>query len=114
MKYLMLICGPDTEDDPETVAAQMKQITAWMDAQHAAGAIAHPGYQLHPSTTARTIRSSGDGTPMVTDGPFIEAQEVIGGLIVLEHDTIDRAVEAASEWVRINPAWSIEIRPVLD
>src|SRR5690606_14055986 len=107
MKYLMLICGPDTEDDPETVAAQMKQITAWMDAQHAAGAIAHPGYQLHPSTTARTIRSSGARAPTVTEGQFNEAQEVSGGLIGLDHDTIARATEAASEWVRNTPAVSI-------
>jgi hypothetical protein len=50
---------------------------------------------------------------VITDGPFVEAQEVIGGVIVLEHDTVDQAVEAASEWVRINPTWAIEIRPTV-
>ncbi|MGH8827097.1 MAG: YciI family protein [Jiangellaceae bacterium] len=115
MKYAMLICGPESDWDssPEQVEVQMKQITAWMEAQTAAGAIAHRGYQLDAPNTARTIRPGAAGTPVITDGPFIEAQEVIGGVIVLEHDTVDQAVEAASEWVRINPAWAIEIRPTV-
>ena len=114
MKYVMLICGPDQWDiDPEQGAAEMERIGAWMEAQTAAGAIAHPGYQLAAPATARTIRPGAGSTAIVTDGPFVEAQEVIGGVVVLEHDNVDDAVKAASEWVRINPAWAIEVRPVV-
>lgn len=115
MKYVMFICGPDEWDvsDPERDAADMKKIGAWMEAQAAAGALAHPGFQLDAPAKARTIRPGSDRAAVVTDGPFVEAQEVIGGFVVLEHDTIEQAVEAASEWVRINPSWSIEVRPTV-
>lgn len=117
MKYVMFICGPADEDwegDPNEAAAQMKLIEAWMEEQGAAGAIAHPGFQLDAPATARTIRPGANGEAIVTDGPFVEAQEVIGGLVVLEYDTIEHAIEAAAGWVRINPTNAVELRPTLD
>jgi hypothetical protein len=109
VKYLMLICGPEVDDSPEEYERLMRLIGAWVEAQPP-GSIADMGQQLDRTTTARTIRA-GDGAPVVTDGPFVEAKEAIGGYMVLEHDTIDKAVEAAAEWVRINPSWVIEVRP---
>ena len=109
MKYLMLICGPEVEDGPEEYERIMARIGAWIEAQPP-GSIADMGHQLTPTSTARTIRAGTDA-PVVTDGPFIEAKEAIGGYMVLEHDTIEQAVEAASEWVRIDPRWVIEVRP---
>jgi hypothetical protein len=49
----------------------------------------------------------------VTDGPFIETKEAIGGFSVLEADTIDEAVEIARTWPGVDRGWiSVEVRPV--
>jgi hypothetical protein len=61
---------------------------------------------LQPSTTAKAIRGS-----VVTDGPFIEAKEVLAGFFVLEAQDLDHAVEIA----KLNPATlrgGIEVRPL--
>lgn len=113
MKYLMLICGPEYEGTPEENEREMERIRAWSDAQPP-GTIAESGYQLDWSRTAKTIRNRGDDSLVVTDGPFVEAKETIGGYMVLEHDTMEQAIEAAAEWVRINPTWSIELRPTIE
>ncbi len=65
------------------------------------------GYALHSSATATSVR--GD---TVTDGPFIEAKEVIAGFYILEARDLDHALEIS----RRNPAtWrgGVEIRPLL-
>jgi hypothetical protein len=50
----------------------------------------------------------------VTDGPYIEAKEVVGGFSVLEAATIDEAVEIASTWPGVDRGLvTIEVRPVV-
>jgi hypothetical protein len=67
------------------------------------------GQQLQPPTAAKTIRAG-----VVTDGPFIETKEVVGGYSVLETDTIDEAVEIAKTWPGVDRGWiTIEVRPVI-
>lgn len=64
-----------------------------------------------------TIRPRG-GAPTVTDGPFVETRETVGGLIVIEARDLNDAIRIAS----LHPAahlgeqygWAIEIRPVAD
>ena len=66
---------------------------------------------------AKTIRPR-KGRPAVTDGPFIEAKEVVGGLVIIEAENLDEAVKIAS----LHPAahigdgvgWGIEVRPIAD
>ena len=66
---------------------------------------------------ARTIRPK-NGQPVATDGPFIEAKEVVGGLVIIEAANMDEAVKIAS----LHPAahigdgvgWGIEVRPIAD
>jgi hypothetical protein len=66
---------------------------------------------------AKTIRPRG-GRPVVTDGPFIEAREVVGGLVIIEAESMDEAVRVAS----LHPAahlgedlgWAVEVRPIAD
>ena len=111
MKYLMLgaltetgqqLPGPDLE-------AWMAEIGAWYEKQGAAGTLADPGYQLDLPHTARTVRASG-----VTDGPFMEAKEVLAGYSLLETDTIDEAVEIAKTWPGVDRDWIVmELRPVM-
>ena len=111
MKYVILIM-----DTPEGLAkaaserdAWMSEIMAWYEKTGQSGKLAEGGAQLDRPSTAKTVRASG-----VTDGPFIEAKEVLGGYSVLETDTIDEAVEVARTWPGVDRGWiTIEVRPTL-
>src|SRR5688572_19748308 len=67
---------------------------------------------LHPVATAKSVRVR-DGKAVVTDGPFAETREQLGGFYLVEAKNIDEAVGIAS---RIPPAarGTIEIRPVME
>lgn len=117
MKYAMLICGdPDEWEQapPEVAAAGMKEIYAWFERWQAAGKIAQGGEQLQHPRTARTARGGPDGTPTVTDGPYLELKEVVGGFIFLEAENLDDAMAVASTWpgLAYGPGNSVEVRPV--
>lgn len=111
MKYLLLgaiteagqqLQGPDME-------AWMAEIGAWYEKQGAAGTLADPGHQLDFPDKAKTVRARG-----VTDGPYMEAKEVLAGYSLLETGTIDEAVELAKTWPGVDRDWIVmEIRPVM-
>ena len=67
-------------------------------------------YPLRSATTASTVRIR-DGELSVTDGPFAETREQIGGFFLIEAEDLDEAVQIASRWpsARIG---SIEVRPI--
>ncbi len=54
-----------------------------------------PGAALEPASTARSLRPSADGSPLVTDGPFAETKEVLGGFYLVECRDADQALELA-------------------
>ena len=68
------------------------------------------GEQLAGPATARRVDLTPDG-PVVTDGPFAEASEVVGGFAVVEVPSMDAAVELAKTWPGTGP---VEVRPTLD
>src|SRR3712207_3598943 len=109
MKFAMLICGPDT---PSTEFSQdeMREIYAWFEKWGQAGKIADAGVELDASRKAKTVRYGEGGAPVVTDGPYLELKEVVGGVVVLEADDIDDAVSVASTWPG-GPGVSVEVRP---
>jgi hypothetical protein len=50
----------------------------------------------------------------VTDGPYMEAKEVLGGYSLVETGTLDEAVELAKTWPGVDRGWiAMEIRPVM-
>jgi len=68
------------------------------------------GMALQEPATATAIR--GD---LLTDGPFIETKEVLGGYSVIEADTIDEAVEIGKTWPGVDRGWiTLEVRPVIE
>ncbi len=116
MKFAMLICGDDAEWStlaPDEEQDVMGQIYGWYERWQPTGRIADGGAELQPRGTARTIRTGPDGDAVVTDGPYLELKEVIGGLVLLETDTIEEAVEMAATWPRAAGMTAIEVRPVL-
>ena len=112
MRFMMLMipqryesAPPDAQPDPERVAAMMKYNEALKDA---GVLVTLDG--LHPPSMGARVSFAG-GKPMVTDGPFTEAKEVIGGYWMIE---VKSRAEAIA-WARRCPASDneiIEIRQV--
>ena len=116
MKYLVLLAGPADDDSwenatQEEIEAEMALHGAFAEAvaQRATllggEALAAPGESI-------TLRPSADGGPRtVTDGPYAESAEQIGGYYVIESDDRDTVVELCE----ILPAhYTLEIRPIVD
>jgi hypothetical protein len=70
------------------------------------------GEPLHPVNTARTLRIR-DGKQVVTDGPFAETKEVLGGYYLLNCNSLDEAIDLAKQ-IPDAKCGSVEIRPVVD
>jgi hypothetical protein len=116
-KFAMMLNGDEREFaelSPEQGEAQLQEIFAWFERWGAKGKIADSGVHLQPTSTAKTIRPGADGSPVVTDGPYLELKEVIGGLVVLEADDIDDAVAVAGTWPGMSGSASVEVRPIFD
>jgi hypothetical protein len=112
MKYVMLIFNTEAAGQltAEEYQAWSSEIFAWYEKQSAAGTMPDGGAQLQGPETARTVRAGG-----VTDGPFMETKEVLGGYSVLETDTYDQAVEIGKTWPGVDRGLiTIELRPVVE
>ena len=113
MKYMMLIAGDEeawaSRSEAETRELYAR-IGAFWNAEVEAGRIVE-GEELEPVATATTVRIGADGNPAVTDGPFVEGKEAIGGYAVLAVDDLDAALALASRWPV--PGGVLEIRPIV-
>ena len=113
MKYMMLI-GNTAEGwdhlDAEQQRALYERISAWWDERTAAGEVLE-GHQLQPAETATTVRLDRSGAASVTDGPFVEGKEMVGGYAIIDVPDLDAAIKLASGWPA--PDW-LEIRPVVE
>ena len=95
----------DTATDQDVVD-EMRLHEEFMAAVAAAGASVLGGEALQPSSTASTVR----GDALVTDGPFADTKEALGGFYVIEAPDLDVALRLA----KICPAGNVEVRPVLE
>jgi len=68
------------------------------------------GAELQPTATATTVRTR-DGERLVTDGPYAEVKEALGGFFILETDSIEEACRLAAE-IPAAEHGAIEVRPV--
>ena len=106
MQYLLLI-----HDDPGSYDdGLMEEYGAYSQALAASGALVGAN-QLQPADTATTV-SVRDGETVVTDGPFIETKEALGGYYLVEADTLDEAIEWAAK-IPSAKFGHIEVRPVV-
>jgi hypothetical protein len=109
MKYMLLIYAPESDYAPGEREACMLESSLLIDELVARGQFlaASP---LHPVATATSIRVR-EGRRLVTDGPFAETHEQLGGYYLIEVDHLDEAMEIAA---RIPGAkkGTVEIRPV--
>ena len=112
-KYMLLIYG--NEQRWETIsAAEMAEIDAGHVAfQKRAGDRILASGQLEPSSTATTLRGDGEA-PAVTDGPFLETKEVLGGFYLVEAADLDEAVALSRELAEVRHSHSgVEIKPLV-
>src|SRR4051812_25193446 len=109
-EFMMLICDDERPGVPAAeMMANYAAIGPWWAEQHAAGRV-KGGHKLQPASTARTVRIA-DGKATVTDGPFIESREIVGGYGIIEAPDLQAAVDIASTWAGTLPI-TIEVRPV--
>lgn len=112
MRYILLITAEDSDGHqlpPAQEAEAMAGYAAFTEALQGADAM-RGGERLRPSSTATTVRVR-DGEAFVTDGPFAETKEHLGGFYIIEAADLDEAVSWAA---RIPGAQfgSVEIRPI--
>jgi hypothetical protein len=109
--YLLNVCYPadSTRPSPEALERVMRDVTAVNKDMKAAGAWIFAG-GLYPPSSATVVRP-GNGELLLTDGPFIESKEQIGGFSLIRAPDLD----AALGWARklaLAIGVPIEIRPV--
>ncbi|MGH3073456.1 MAG: YciI family protein [Gaiellales bacterium] len=71
------------------------------------------GGQLQPVETATTVRVQ-NGETLLTDGPFIDAKEHLGGYFVMELDDLDAALEIAARIPAARMGGAVEVRPLVE
>ena len=117
MKYAMLIYGDDSAwvdlSEEEKAELRAQEMPRWMtlfdELQKADPNLA--GYELDGRGTAKVVRVR-NGERIVTDGPFAETKEVIGGVFVIDLPDLDEAIRLSS-LVPTAEHGSLEIRPIV-
>jgi hypothetical protein len=114
MKYLLTLYGDENrlaDRTPEQQAAAMKEWDVYTRATIEAGV--HVGAEgLQPASTATTVKIQEAGEPIVSDGPFAETKEQLGGYYLLDCRDLDDALEWAKRIPM--PGGTVEVRPVMD
>jgi hypothetical protein len=108
MKYALLAYsarppaadGGAREMDPGIAAVlERPDVTGWV--------------RLESPDSATTVRS-GERRTLLTDGPFVDSKEFLGGLILIEADDLDGALAVAAELQELGATAAIEVRPVFE
>lgn len=111
MKFLLLLYGDEAAEAAMPVSEQRRVIDEheeFTDRLREDDAYVS-GEALDQSSSARTLRDDG----LVTDGPFAEAREQMGGVYVITCADIDQAIAYAKQ-VPKSPGLTVEVRPLLD
>jgi hypothetical protein len=114
MKYLFALYNQEGEWEdasPEEMKAEMDRWDAYGKEAVEKGAYV-AGEALQESTTASTVRIKEGTDPVVTDGPFAEAKEQLGGFYLFECKDLDEALEYARRIPYRDGV--VEVRPVMD
>jgi hypothetical protein len=110
MKYALLnYASPESRDIPED---QLKSIVAEYQA-----ILDEPGVlddmQLQGTEAATTVRVR-NGEALLSDGPFVDAKEYLGGLCLLEADNLDEATALAARLPAARMGGAVEVRPIVE
>jgi hypothetical protein len=114
VKYMLLIWdNPDTRERffGEEGAAMMREMDEIIAELTESGELVGGEALADPSNT-KTVKVR-DGVPAITDGPFAEAKEHMGGYLIVECETPERATEIAARWPSARFC-AMEVRPIMD
>lgn len=113
MKYLLLIYGEPPAEPPTEAATQTMIDEYWVyEKQVADAGVRLASDALQHVETATTVQVSRNGERVVTDGPFAETREVLGGYYLLDVPDLDAAIEWAARCPGSQNGGKIEVRPI--
>jgi hypothetical protein len=105
-QYLILIYGDEAQVEHDPTLYQRHVAFAEANGKSLVG-----GNALESVSTATSIRTSADGQATVTDGPFAETKEALGGYYLIEAADLDEAIAIAKQVP--SPFGGVEVRPVM-
>lgn len=114
MHYVMMIY--QSENWPMVPNSEKNRIHeacgVWHD-ELVKGGFSRAAYALQPPSTAKTLRGSSDNL-LMTDGPFVETKEVLGGFEILECRDLDQALALAKNFPALSAGCChVEVRPLI-
>jgi hypothetical protein len=113
MRYLLQIYPDTATAEFARLSAQEQEaiLSEYMAIGQSPGVIG--GDQLQPVETATTVRVQ-DGETLLTDGPFVDAKEHLGGYLLVEAEDLDAALEIAARIPAARMGGAIEVRPLVE
>ncbi len=99
--------NPNTEPTPEEVEAEIKEWMDWIGSIGAQGKLKNHGEAL--GFEGKTMHADGS----VTDGPYAEVKEIVGGFIIVSTDNIDEATELAKGCPGLANGGKVEVRDIM-
>jgi hypothetical protein len=113
LKYLFQNYPGRSAEELERLSADEQRaiVEEYLAIHHLPGVVG--GGQLQPVETATTVRMR-NGETLLTDGPFIDAKEHVGGYLVIEADDLDAALEIAARIPAVRMGGAVEVRPLVE
>jgi hypothetical protein len=119
VKYIALLTNDEadrarweTMTPEEAAAARAAEMPRWNALFAELGPHLADGKELEEPAAAKTVRVR-DGETIVTDGPYAETKEQLGGFFVLECDDLDQAIGLAAK-IPVAERASVELRPLVE
>ena len=113
MKYLLQIYPPAAREELERMPEEERQaiVEEYLAIGRSPEVIG--GEQLQPIETATTVRVE-NGETLLTDGPFVDAKEHLGGFCLVQADDLDAALDIAARIPAARMGGAVEIRPLVE
>jgi hypothetical protein len=111
VKYMLLIYGDERALNDAEREQCYRESTELAHQLHAAGQYLAAA-PLHPTSTATSVRVR-RGKPLVTDGPFAETREQLGGYFLIAAKNIDEAIAVAAR-IPLARLGTVEVRPIVE
>jgi hypothetical protein len=113
MKYLLQNYPGGSTDEFEELSEDARQaiVDEYLALRQLPGIVS--GAQLQPIETATTVRVQ-NGETLLTDGPFVDAKEHVGGFIIVDVDDLDAALAIAARIPAARMGGAVEVRPLVE
>jgi hypothetical protein len=106
-EFLYLYRGGQRETSPEKIQQRMQKWMTWLKDLGAKGHIKDQGQPLEP--TGKVVKGH---NKTITDGPYAETKDVVGGFTIVEARDIDQAVELSKGCPVFETDGAVEVRPI--